>query len=404
MTRVGHSHTASRNAARSWQAGFLTVAFTLGCVVATPHTANAATPPLGTAANFAVLAGTVTTNTGPTVVTGDLGVSPGSVVTGFPPGIVVGAVHAADATAAQAQLDLTAAYDDAAGQPVDATLPTELGGTTVTPGAYDSATGAFAITGEFTLDGQNDPNAVFILKTTSDLVTTSASTVNLVNGAQACNVFWQVGGSATLGPGSSFAGNILALISITVATGANVAGRLLAREGAVTLDTGIVTTADCAVSPPRETATTLATACSRRGAGRLVLTANVIPSGPTAPTGSAEFFSDGVSLGTAPIGTNGRTLLPVTGIEPGTHLLVAAFPGNTDLDPSASTPQPLVVGRNALCPAQAQAQTTAAGNRKNKGGQSIKNRQHSGNAIKIRDRKRGHHRHRSWARCCRHPR
>ncbi|MFF5109107.1 ice-binding family protein [Streptosporangium sp. NPDC000509] len=378
--------------------------FALGCAAATPHAANAATPPLGTAANFAVLAGTAATGTGPTVVTGDLGVSPGSVVTGFPPGVVVGAVHAADATAAQAQLDLTAAYDDAAGQPVDATLPTELGGTTVTPGTYDSATGAFAITGEFTLDGQNDPNAVFILKTTSDLVTTSASTVNLVNGAQACNVFWQVGGSVTLGPGSSFAGNVLALTSITVATGVNVAGRLLSREGAVILDTDIVAAANCAVSPPRETATTPATACSQRGAGRLVLTANVISFGPTAPTGSAEFFSDGVSLGTAPIGTNGRALLPVTGIEPGTHLLVAAFPGNTDLDPSASPSQPLAVGRNGLCPAQAQATTAAAGNGKNKGGQGVKSRQHSGNAIKTKDRERGHHRHRSWAGCCRHPR
>jgi len=373
VTRVGHPHTASRITARFWPAGVLTVAVTLGCVAATPHTANAATPPpLGTAANFAVLAGTMVTDTGPTVVTGDLGVSPGSVVTGFPPGIVVGADHAADATAAQAQLDLTAAYDDAAGRPADATLPTELGGTTVTPGAYDSATGAFVITGEFTLDGQNDPNAVFILRTTSDLVTASASAVNLVNGAQARNVFWQVGGSATLGPGSRFAGNILALTSITAATGANVAGRLLAREGAVILDTGIVTTAGHAVSPPRKTATTLAATCSRRGTGRLVLTATVVPFGPTAPTGSPEFFSDGVSLGSAPIGANGRAPLTVTGLEPGTHLLVAAFPGNADLDPSASAPQPLVVAPNSLCPAQARTET--AGKRKDKGGQSIENR------------------------------
>ena len=401
MIRVGHPRIVSRNTARSWLAGVLTVAVALCGVAATPHAANAATaPPLNTAAAFAVLAGTTVTNTGPSVIAGDLGVSPGTAVTGFPPGVVVGTIHSADATAAQAQLDLTAAYNNAAGQPVDATLPTELGGTIVTPGTYDSAAGTFGITGELTLDGQGDPNAVFIFKTASTLITASASRINLINGAQACNVFWQVGSSATLGTGSSFVGNILALTSITATTGVNVDGRLLARNGAVTLDTNFVRLANCAILPPRETATTLTAACTPGVPGQLTLTATVTASGAIPPTGTVEFFSDGVSLGTAPIAANGRAVLAVTGLTPGTHQLVAAYPGNADLDPSGSAPLTLVVGPDGLCPAQ----PVVVVSRKNKDGQSIRNHQRSDNAIKIKDRKRKHHRHHSWVRCCRHPR
>ncbi|MEU4404201.1 ice-binding family protein [Streptosporangium sp. NPDC023963] len=409
MTRVGHSRIVPRNTARSWLAGVLTVAVALGCVAATPRVASAATAPdLLTAADYAVLAGTtVTADPGPTVVTGDLGVSPGSAVTGFPPGVVVGTVHAANADAAQAQVDLTAAYDDAAGQ-LATSLPTELGETTVTPGAYDSASGTFEITGELTLDGQGDPNAVFIFKTAATLVTASASTVNLTNGAQACNVFWQVGSSATLGTGSSFVGNILALTSITATTGVNVNGRLLARNGAVTMDTNLVTPTDCEGPPPREdrtTATTLSAVCSQSVAGRLILTATVTASGPTPPTGPAEFFSNGVRLGTAQIDANGRATLAVTDLGPGTYL-VAAFFRNADLDASASAPQPVVVGPNGLCPPPPppSAPAAVAVNQKDKDRQSIRNNQSSGNAIKIRDRKRKHHRHHSWARCCRHRR
>ncbi|MER5647340.1 ice-binding family protein [Streptosporangium sp. NPDC002524] len=398
MIRVGHPPIVPRDIVRSWLAGALTVAVALGCVAATPHAANAATPPpLGTAANFAVLAGTTVTNTGPSVITGDLGVSPGTAVTGFPPGVVVGTIHSADAVAAQAQVDLTGAYNNAAGQAVTATIPTELGGTVRTPGVYDSAAGTFGITGQLTLDGQGDPNAVFIFKTASTLITASASSVNLINGAQACNVFWQVGSSATLGTGSSFAGNILALTSITATTGVNVNGRLLARNGAVTLDTNLVTFANCAVVPPRETSTTLTAVCSARVPGRLILTATVASFGPTPPTGPVEFFSDGVSLGTAVLDANGRATLAVTGLAPGTRQLVATFPGNAALDPSASPPLALVVGPNGLCPAQGV-------NRKNKNAQSIRNHQQSDNAIKIKDRKRRHHHHHTWTRRCCRPR
>jgi hypothetical protein len=202
---------------------------------------NDNTVPLGTAANFAVLAGSTITNTGPTTINGNLGLSPGTSVTGFPPGQVNGTIHAADSAALQAQADLTAAYNDAAAQPATATIPTELGGTTQTPGVYDSAAGTFGITGTLTLDAQGDPNAVFIFQAASTLITAAASNVNLVNGAQASNVFWVVGSSATLGTSSALQGSILALTSITVTTGATINGRALARNGAVTLDTDTIT-------------------------------------------------------------------------------------------------------------------------------------------------------------------
>ena len=216
--------------------------------VAEAPTARAATTPvlLGAAANFAVLAGTTVTNTGSTTITGDLGLSPGTSVTGFPPGQVSGTQHVADTTAAQAENDLTAAYNDAAARSSTATIPVELGATTQTSGVYDSPAGTFGITGALTLDAQGDPNAVFIFKAASTLITASASTVNLVNGAQACNVFWQVGSSATIGTGSILQGNILALTSITVTTGVTMNGRALARNGAVTLDTNNITAANCA--------------------------------------------------------------------------------------------------------------------------------------------------------------
>lgn len=212
---------------------------------------------LGTANSFAILAGSTITNTGSSVISGDLGLSPGTSVTGFPPGTLSGTQHVTDATASGAQTDLITAYNNAAGQTPVTTVPTELGGTTKTAGVYDSAAGDFGITGTLTLDAQGNADAVFIFKMASTLVTASSSKVVLINGAQACNVFWQVGSSATLGTNSTFKGNILALTSATLTTGANVEGRVLARNGAVTLDTNVVTKATCAAIP-----TTAATAAA----------------------------------------------------------------------------------------------------------------------------------------------
>jgi uncharacterized repeat protein (TIGR01451 family) len=162
-------------------------------------------------------------------------------VTGFPPGRVNGALHVADSVAVQAKADLTAAYNNAAARPVTATVPVELGGTTLTPGVYHSAAGTFGITGTLTLDAQGDPNAVFIFQAASTLITAASSNVTLINGAQASNVFWVVGSSATLGTNSTLRGTVMALASITVTTGTSIDGRALARNGAVTLDTNTVT-------------------------------------------------------------------------------------------------------------------------------------------------------------------
>lgn len=206
---------------------------------------------LGTANSFAILAGAGVTNTGPSVINGDLGTSPNPAVTGFggaPNGTVNGATHQADALAAQAQADLTTAYNDAAGQGPVNTLATELGGQTLTPGVYNSESGTFGITGTLTLDGQGNPDAVFIFKTASTLISASASQVLMINGAQPCHLFWQIGSSATLGTDSAFAGNILALESIQLNSGVTVLGRLLARNASVTLINDTVTRADCAAS------------------------------------------------------------------------------------------------------------------------------------------------------------
>ena len=199
---------------------------------------------LGSATSFAVLAGSTITNTGPSVVNGDLGLSPGSGVTGFPPGVVNGTQNVADAIALQTQNDLTTAYNDAAGQATDVTISADLGGSTLVPGVYTSAT-SMGLTGSVTLDAQGDPNAVWVFQAGSTLTTASNSTVLFVNGAQRCNVFWQVGSSATLGTNTTFVGTILALTSITLNTGATIDGRAFARNGAVTLDTNVITRSDC---------------------------------------------------------------------------------------------------------------------------------------------------------------
>jgi len=207
---------------------------------------------LGTADAFGVLAGTTVTNTGPTVVCGNVGVSPGSAVVGFtgPPNgtVICGTIHAADAVALQAQSDLTIAYNDAAGrfcEPSNNLTGTDLGGLTLVSNVYCFDSSAF-LTGTLTLDAQGDPNSVFIFQIGSTLITAVNSTVDLINGAQACNVFWQVGSSATLETGNTFVGNILALTSVTAKTGTTVDGRLLARNGAVTLDDNVIIRAECA--------------------------------------------------------------------------------------------------------------------------------------------------------------
>jgi hypothetical protein len=230
--RDGNSEQGEPMFSRSRMIPFV-LASTAMFVAASPSSALAATSPrLETALNFTVLAGSTITNTGATVVTGELGLHPGTSLTGFPPGVVTGAKHLTDGTALQAKNDLVIAYTDAANSPSTANLTGEnLGGKDLNPGVYRFSSSA-QLTGSLTLSGRG----IFIFKIGSTLTTASHSVVRLTNGAQACQVFWQVGTSATIGSTTRFQGNLMALTSITLTTGASVpAGRVLARNGAVTL-------------------------------------------------------------------------------------------------------------------------------------------------------------------------
>jgi hypothetical protein len=227
----------------------------LGGPMANSAQAIATVPPLGTAAEFSVLAGSTVTNTGPTTLGGSVGVSPGSAITGSNTLTVGGATHSANAVAGQAQVDLTAAYDQAAGQ-TDAvqTIAPELGGLTLQPGVYRSQ-GEWGLTGQLNLNGSAD--SVWVFQTPSTLITAPAASITFSGGANACNVFWQVGSSATLDTGTIFAGTIMALTSITMRTGATLSGRALARNGAVTLDTNTITAEGCDDdTPPTDGPTT----------------------------------------------------------------------------------------------------------------------------------------------------
>ena len=264
--------------------------------------ADAASAPvgLGTSATYSVLGGQAVTNTGPTSLSGDLGVSPGTAISGFPPGVAAGTTHAADAVAAQAQSDLVTAYNDAAGRAPTASVAGDLVGRTLTAGVYNSSS-SLALSGTLTLDGQGDPNSVFIVQVASTLITASASAVNVINGAQACHVYWQVGSSATLGTASSFKGTILALTSITVTTGTVVQGRALARNGQVTLDTNTFTSAACdaAVTPTTAAPVPITTAPTATTAPPVTSTPVTSTPAPTTPVSATTSRSTTPSSSTS---------------------------------------------------------------------------------------------------------
>jgi hypothetical protein len=325
-----------------------TVLAILGAVVAVlvSAAAQAATsPPLGSAEDFAVLGASTVTNTGPTVVTGDLGVSPGTAVVGFPPGSVVGTIYVNNAVAAQAQADIGTAITFAAGEPCDINLTgQDLGGLTLIPGVYCFNSSA-QLTGTLTLDAQGDPLATWIVQVPSSLTTASNAAVVLINGATPCNnnnVTWQVGASATVGTGTSFIGNILAHTSITLNLGANTTGSLYAHTGAVTMDTNDVSTCAGAGGKASPTITTIPSGSVPAG-GSISDSATLY--GGASPTGSVIFtlFGPGDTTCTTPIATKTGTLSGSTassgsvtvGAE-GTYNWMATYTGDANNNPTTS--------------------------------------------------------------------
>lgn len=269
---------------------------------------------LGTAESFAVLGGSEVTNTGPTVITGNLGVNPGTAITGFPPGIVLGTIHGANAVTLQAQSDLTIAYNSLVGLPCDFDMTgMDLGGRTLTTGIYCFDTSA-GLTGTLTLDAEGNPDATFIFQVGSTLTTATGSRVVMINEGNPCNVFWQVGSSATIGTATEFAGNIVALASISLTTGATLVGRALARNGAVTMDTNTISL--CLADPT----------CPVITVGPLSLPAGVVGTAYlqtiTASGSVALPYTFAVSSGALP---DGLMLNAATGVISGTPTTAAAY-------------------------------------------------------------------------------
>jgi hypothetical protein len=245
-TAVGLTQGATSGLARSGATTATPAVVVTGTNALTPSiqasSCGQAKIPLGAAVNFGVLAGTTVTNTGATVVHGNLGVSPGSAVTGFPPGKVTGKIDTANTAAANAQLALTTAYNNGMARtncPV--TVAGNIGGRTLSPGLYHSSSSLAISSGDLTLTANGHSGAVFVFQTVSKLTVTSGRQVILAGGATASNVYWVVGSSATLGTTSVMYGNILAHKSISLATGATLHGKALASIGAVTLQGNTIT-------------------------------------------------------------------------------------------------------------------------------------------------------------------
>lgn len=282
----------------SWSLAALLGASVL--VVGPPASAAQAPVGLGTAESFAVLAGSGITNTGPTTITGDVGTFPTPTVTGFGDVTLTGTNHGGDAVTQEAKDDLVVAYDDAAGRTPVTKVPVELGGTTLLAGVYTSPT--LGLTGTLTLDAEGRTDAQFIFLAGSTLIAEANSRILLRNGADPCRVVWQVGSSATFKTGTSFVGDVLAYTSITAQTSATFEGRLLARNGAVTLDTNTITRSACAPPEGGTTVTTTAVATTPTTTGT---TATTLPTtGTTAITGTTGTVPAGTTA-TVPAGTSG---------------------------------------------------------------------------------------------------
>jgi hypothetical protein len=235
-----------RGVPKSYRAGLVVLGMFSTLLFASSALGATASIGLNTAVPFSVLGGSTITNTGPTTMFGDLGLAPGSSVTGAP--LVLGQTHIDDAVATEAKNSLTTAYNEAALRPPNGPAGTELAGQEFAPGVYDASKSLLLSSGSVTLNGGGNPEAVFIFQVGSTLITGSNTSVSLVGDAQACNVFWQIGSSATLGSGTRFVGTIMAADSITAGTGATIHGRLLAQTAAVTLEDNTITNSTCASS------------------------------------------------------------------------------------------------------------------------------------------------------------
>ncbi|WP_431031191.1 ice-binding family protein [Plantibacter sp. RU18] len=290
---------------------------------------------LGTAAPFGVLAGSTVTNTNLTTITGDVGLSPGSSVTGFPPGIIVGTTSVSDGVAVQAKNDLTTAYTTAASLTPGTTGLTELAGLTLTPGVYSG--GALLLSGDLTLAGTAE--SVWVFQAASTLTLAPGARVLLEDGASACNIFWQIGTSATLDAGAAFSGTIMADQSITAVTGATVEGRLLAKNAAVTLDNNTITTP---------------TGCDAEG-GTVTTSPTITSEAPPAATVGAAYSHTVTATGTPTIGymvtagslPPGLVLDETTGAISGTPTIAGTYTFTVTADngtaPTASADYSLIV-------------------------------------------------------------
>ena len=301
---------------------------------AAPAAAAQAPVGLGTADSFAVLAGSGITNTGPTTITGDVGTFPTPTETGFGSVTLNGTNHAGDAVTQDAKDDLVVAYNDAAGRGPVTNVATELGGTTLQAGVYTSPT--LGLTGTLTLDAQGNTDAQFIFLAGSTLIAEAGSRVLLLNGAHPCRVVWQVGSSATFKTDTQFVGDVLAHVSITAQTRATFEGRLLARDGAVTLDTNTITKASCIAPSGAGVTTATATPSSRWG---------VTPASTTAlPTGTPTAWSAPALPSTPLPSTPAQSLtpgVPTTPVPPATPAFPST-PAAPSLPPLAETGLPMV--------------------------------------------------------------
>ena len=298
---------------------------------------------LGSATPFGVLAGSAVPNTGATTITGDLGVSPGAVITGFPPGLVLGSVRVADATALQAKTDLTTAYNVAASLTPTQSGLTELANLSLVPGVYSGQ--ALLLGGDLTLSGTAD--SVWVFQSATSLVTGSASRILLTGGATSCNVFWQVGSSATLGANSAFVGTVLADQSITATANAVVQGRLLARAGAVTLDGNrIVQPANCNPAPPAVTVSPTITSPAPTAAASVGT-----PYASTIIASGTPVVSYRVSSGSLPAGI---ALDATSGVVAGTPTAAGSYTftvtASNGTAPDASSAYTIVVAAAAAIP------------------------------------------------------